>query len=515
MADPKKPEPFDKISRYDRQLRLWANDGQSRLESSHVCLINATVTGAETLKNLVLPGIGEFTIIDDRIVNSNDLTGNFFLQSSQIGMPIAQAMRDCLIELNPESKGHAVETKLSHLLSLPQSWLNFSVVVVCGNLTSTELELLQSILWQENIPLFIVATCGFYGSLRIIRKQATVIETHDPSKTFDLRIDRPWPELEQFAASFDMKALDDTEHAHVPSVVIFIKALQQWKADHEGEVPRSVIEKRLFKAGYIEKMARNLFLETNFLEASRSVHRALQTTTIPNTLQQLFADVSANPPSQAHCSAFWLYVEALANYAKANEMMLPLPGNLPDMASTTSNYVKLQTLYKEKAAKDQADFQTELEKVVVRSNTPNLEILPENVAMFCKNAGFLYVSEGSLAPFSSAMRNSFLASEPHDLVIYFGLLALQDRQRLGVHDLKSLLNYFQQLTGASGELKENTLSILKEIHQHNNDNYTAIGSLMGGVAGQEILKVVTSQYIPLDNVYVFDGIRSSSSKWKV
>lgn len=49
--------PTAKEIKYDRQLRLWSANGQSALESSHLLLINATATGTEILKNLVLPGI--------------------------------------------------------------------------------------------------------------------------------------------------------------------------------------------------------------------------------------------------------------------------------------------------------------------------------------------------------------------------------------------------------------------------------------------------------------------------
>lgn len=37
-------------------FRLWGDHGQETLENAHVCLINATATGTEILKNLVLPG---------------------------------------------------------------------------------------------------------------------------------------------------------------------------------------------------------------------------------------------------------------------------------------------------------------------------------------------------------------------------------------------------------------------------------------------------------------------------
>lgn len=54
----------DKDRRYDRQIRIWGAHGQQRLEASKVLLLNASATGSETLKNLVLGGIAAFTIVD-------------------------------------------------------------------------------------------------------------------------------------------------------------------------------------------------------------------------------------------------------------------------------------------------------------------------------------------------------------------------------------------------------------------------------------------------------------------
>ena len=57
-----KQDPIQKEQKYDRQLRLWGNDGQKALENASVCLINATATATETLKCLVLPGVAKFYI---------------------------------------------------------------------------------------------------------------------------------------------------------------------------------------------------------------------------------------------------------------------------------------------------------------------------------------------------------------------------------------------------------------------------------------------------------------------
>lgn len=42
-------------------FRLWGDHGQAALEGAKICLINASATGTEILKNLILPGIKIFT----------------------------------------------------------------------------------------------------------------------------------------------------------------------------------------------------------------------------------------------------------------------------------------------------------------------------------------------------------------------------------------------------------------------------------------------------------------------
>jgi len=38
-------------------FRLWGDHGQEALEGAKICLINASATGTEILKNLILPGM--------------------------------------------------------------------------------------------------------------------------------------------------------------------------------------------------------------------------------------------------------------------------------------------------------------------------------------------------------------------------------------------------------------------------------------------------------------------------
>lgn len=100
-----------KEKKYDRQLRLWAASGQEALENANILLLNSGsgVVGIETLKNLILPGVGSFTIVDEAVVQEQDLGVNFFLTEDSLGKSRAEESSNYLRELNPEVTGRAVQ----------------------------------------------------------------------------------------------------------------------------------------------------------------------------------------------------------------------------------------------------------------------------------------------------------------------------------------------------------------------------------------------------------------------
>lgn len=99
--------PTDKEKKYDRQLRLWGANGQQALEDAHILLLNtgSGTVGVETLKNLVLPALGKFTIYDTELVTEAHLGVNFFLDEESLGRPRAETCVKLLQELNPDVQG--------------------------------------------------------------------------------------------------------------------------------------------------------------------------------------------------------------------------------------------------------------------------------------------------------------------------------------------------------------------------------------------------------------------------
>ena len=104
--------PTAKEKKYDRQLRLWAAAGQQALEEAKILLINnsgPSVVGIETLKNLILPGVGSFTILDNAKVTEQDLGVNFFLIEDSLGKSRAEECCRYLQELNPDVEGFSIQ----------------------------------------------------------------------------------------------------------------------------------------------------------------------------------------------------------------------------------------------------------------------------------------------------------------------------------------------------------------------------------------------------------------------
>jgi NEDD8-activating enzyme E1 regulatory subunit len=77
-----------------------------------VCLLGATGAGTETLKNLILPAVGRFTIVDNKNVTERDCGNNFFVTVPSIGHNRAKVTCELLNELNPDVQGDWIDSSI-------------------------------------------------------------------------------------------------------------------------------------------------------------------------------------------------------------------------------------------------------------------------------------------------------------------------------------------------------------------------------------------------------------------
>ena len=76
--------------------RIWGDQGQAALEKASICLLNCGPTGSETLKNLVLGGVGSITVIDGSKVELGDLGNNF---TGNVNVMLFLLFAFCLLSL--------------------------------------------------------------------------------------------------------------------------------------------------------------------------------------------------------------------------------------------------------------------------------------------------------------------------------------------------------------------------------------------------------------------------------
>ncbi|XP_059164934.1 NEDD8-activating enzyme E1 regulatory subunit-like isoform X2 [Physella acuta] len=530
---------LDKNNKYDRQLRLWGDHGQASLETSRVCLINASATGTEIMKNLVLPGIGSFTIVDGNKVQGEDVGNNFFLTVDSIGKSRAQTATELLSELNEDVSGDFLEENVDDLIEKNPSFFSSFTAVIATQLSEKTLLELGRVLWERNIPLIICRCYGFIGYLRIVIKEHTVIESHPDNTHEDLRLDRPFAGLKNYCDSLDLTAMTKKEHSHTPWLVLLYKFLEIWKEKNNGKLPCNYSEKNslkeLLKGGMRCNEEGIPEDEENFDEAIKSVNSSLHATSIPSEIQALFNDPAClNLNSES--KNFWILVRALKEFTEnEGNGSLPLRGSIPDMTSDSERYIQLQTAYRDQAEVDAAAVTRHVHSLLHSIGRPGT-ITDSEIKTFCRNAAFLRIlrcrslqNEYEIATANIEELGRHMMAEEEDpsdegddTVLYILLRAadkffaeynrypgyFDNTVDADIPKLKTCLNKLIHDWGLNSTIKDD---YVHEICRYGASELHTISAFMGGVAAQEVIKVVTGQFLPINNTFIYNGQRQTST----
>ncbi|KAK5082482.1 hypothetical protein LTR24_007980 [Lithohypha guttulata] len=483
--------PSAKERKYDRQLRLWAASGQRALEESHVLLVvgntagsNTSVAGAETLKNLILPSIGHFTIADSAKVTEADLGVNFFLEESSLAKSRAEETTSFLQELNPDVQGHSIKDPLHDWLPKQDSLKPYNLI--------------------------------------LLPAEFPIVDTHpDPETVQDLRLLKPWDELQAAEKELgDLSQMTDHDHGHVPWLLLLLRYLQHWKQQHGGQYPSNFKEKTEFRS-FVRDQARTSNAEggeENFDEACAAVLKSISPPTLGSGCREMFNIDSCTHLTQASAN-FWLVANAIKQFYDKHEV-LPLPGGLPDMKATSAGYIKLQTIYKAKARADIAEVTDTVRKLESSLGRPE-QIAGSEIEQFCKNAAFVRVltnhgkqplpelrllkgDEKTLTKLP-AMLTSFQSISEVFLAMNIDFIPSST-----LSELKALEDMIE-----GGTLEERIDKAIEEVTRTLGHEMHNTSSITGGMVAQEAIKLLTRQYVPVDGVVIWDGIRSRTEIVKI
>jgi NEDD8-activating enzyme E1 regulatory subunit len=564
--------------KYDRQLRLWGASGQRALGETCVVLLRATAAGAETCKNLVLPGIGALYIIDDHEDIGREYESNFFLtkeesasddaeDTAMVPKSRAQVALENLLELNPDVQGsfqHVSEGLASLdlaalLAAIPTTTFvagggdgimsgsnsNMMIrkcIVIASDLEPTLLRSVAAVCDSTGTPLIAVHSYGLIGLVRLQSPALALLDPKPRDTVPDLRLFRPFPTLTTLANAVDWQQMPDHEYGHVPYPYILLHAMERWKASRNGGIPKTMTEKQEFVAT-VKSLARNYDHQLNFHEAVNNAYLAYTERTIDwDRLHQVVA--SALPADHAITRLIAALQEFCHQYP--DRVGGPLHGSIPDMTASTAHYVTLQNAYRQQADADREELKSYLKK----QGSANV-IDDDTITLFCQNLHDLDVFT------CRTIHDEYIVSPDAELCDELSMVTMEGEERpdqlallwylawracqdfcveqlrypgIGTNDYRQdiplVQSYLERIVHwyklESNELVQSTLldptknmAYAEEMVRYGAAELHTIASIVGGVAAQEAVKIVTGQYTPLNYTYVYNGIASTGGVYKV
>jgi amyloid beta precursor protein binding protein 1 len=422
--------------------------------------------------------------------------------------------------------------------------------------------LVASIAWASNIPLINIKTNGFVGMCRLQLQHHDIIESKlNVDSKFDLRVANPFPELEEFFRSFqfdyDTGTVNDEDIAHIPYVVILYHTMQLWKR-RGNELPlKTKALKDQFNALVASWVPASVNINdlVNFEEATKQLNvlNCTKPCVLPDDVLDLMNKIVEAPLDPLNHTSFEILVRSLYTFI-STYCDIPLSGKVPDMHASSQLFIALQQIFKNKANEDRRKFYDIVAQQLLQLQRDPNAITKDDVDVFCSNLFDLTrlvtrslddelthvdsnaITEALYEPYQDA------AQTP---ILYYICLRCVDSFRVkhnyypGTHSLTHSLSHpsLTFLLIHSGEISERldsdvgllwdeiatfsstnrldipalTVDHAKEMVRYGNSQLHITAAFMGGIVSQEAVKVITQQYIPINNTYIYNGICSVSA----
>lgn len=447
------------MNRYDRQLRLWGHDGQQQLRAANICLLTPRYKDKlvqEVLKNILLLGVLKLTIITTDVENLNpyemDYSFPFFTEDALFGTKGLNVGGDAKKNiLNWEGAKKSV------------SWSSFSVVLLLDlepeNFVFHEFSDLR-VNCSKFPPTLVAQVRGRFSYYHLaLNEPHFMINTHPDHIIPTLRLNDPWPELQQFTDTFDLSTISREEFSKIPYAIIILKALQ-WSS----EKPKNSKDFKDILKLYLASIDKKECSGVNVNEAIRFAHLASRTIDqdlkkTMDLLEQTKEHVNIAELERWHgafngqlASLFFCLEKYIKTYGN-----LPLSGEFPDMESGSTYYVALKSVYESKKLRDRSIFKD------IVSKYSSLSIPEPQIDTFFENMGDI----GCVLPSNGTEFSS-----------------------------RFVYSFFDLASEENNELPSGCL-------------YPSI-AFIGGLVSQETGKLITHQFSPINNTLRYDTLTAES-----
>jgi len=200
------------------------------------------------------------------------------------------------------------------------------------------------------------------------------------------------------------------------------------------------------------------------------------------------------------------------------------------MTADTHSFLALQEIYQTKAREDIDAIAANVSKILKSVGKPEDAISHDDVRLFCRNAQFLrFVRTRSLTEeyTTETAAKDNISSSLYDNGIFYVLLRAVDRfyskqgRFPGWKDdqvqtdlplLKELVQGF--LTENGCEASAVSDDVIHEMCRFGASELHNIAAFLGGVVSQEAIKILTHQWVPLNNTLIFNGMKCTSETFQ-
>ena len=546
--------------KYDRQTRLWG-EGQILICAAKLLCLNSDSCTCEILKNLILSGVGEVTIVDDAKITQEDLKNNFFVDADDVNKSRGEIVLKNLLELNPDVKGNFINKCAKEYIDDEKNDFKSFTVLIATNLLSEENDKLYSIAKKNNLRLVIVKNNGLINYIRLYENYHGNMSLRLlDNPVSDYRLSCPWKELKDFANSFDLEKMDLIDHKNVPYFVILLKALDKYrnnKNDPEAN-PNNKEEKEEFK-----NIVKSFMLSTGTEGENENIEEALSKLYFCNKynnklttykMEQIFEVIEKTSQKEIftktnnYMKLFFIYFITLKQFFNKYKTY-PLCGPIPDMISNTKNFIGLKQIYNTKAKNDHKEMRdminieikenknlsdeekAELNKLVNNLTTDQIDIVDILNKNWPQTSLFVYPDNANEEEAKNFDPDQFDDDFQKLNFVWYLLFRASDKfmNKNKRYPGQNIDDFKKDVPELFELLKEEfaKLSVKPDLgSQLNEDNvfeFCRMGkgfvppvvSIVGSMASQEIIKLITYQFETVNNTIIYDGINANLSNIKI